>query len=257
MDNDCVLKELNNLIAESKTKIIPTKWYPEGVIGAHYMVDGDLYAGWHTRAITLLKMILPSDSDFLNRFAECKENYYGNAEKSRAVLESLVEYVNKGFVIIDQTRSNDASVELNRIFERFHRVVKQLRNRYESRTTLDVNDEYDVQDLFHALLKLYFDDIRPEEWTPSYAGKSARMDFLLKNEGIVIEIKKTRQGLADKEVGDQLIVDIDRYKTHPDCKKLICFVYDPEGRIGNSEGITNDLNEQHKGFVNVVIQPHD
>ena len=40
---------------------------------------------------------------------------------------------------------------------------------------------------------LYFDDIRAEEWTPSYAGKCARVDFLLKNEKIVIEVKKTRK----------------------------------------------------------------
>lgn len=28
------------------------------------------------------------------------------------------------------------------------------------------------------------------------------MDFLLKNEGVVIEVKKTRLGLTDKELGD-------------------------------------------------------
>ena len=33
-----------------------------------------------------------------------------------------------------------------------------LRERYDQRPTLDVNDEYDVQDLFHALLTLSFDD---------------------------------------------------------------------------------------------------
>ena len=54
--------------------------------------------------------------------------------------------------------------------------------------------------LLHALLLLCFDDIRAEEWTSSYAGKSARMDFLLKNEGVVIEVKKTRLGLTDKEL---------------------------------------------------------
>ena len=70
--------------------------------------------------------------------------------------------------------------------------------------------------LLHALLLLCFDDIRAEEWTSSYAGKSARMDFLLKNEGVVIEVKKTRLGLTDKELGDQLIIDVDRYKVHPD-----------------------------------------
>jgi hypothetical protein len=54
--------------------------------------------------------------------------------------------------------------------ERFHAVVRQMRKRHDSRSTLDVADEYDVQDLFHALLTIYFDDIRKEEWAPSYAG---------------------------------------------------------------------------------------
>ena len=56
--------------------------------------------------------------------------------------------------------------------------------------------------------QLHFDDIRPEEWTPSYAGSSARMDFLLKKEQIVLEIKKTRKGLVAKEAGEQLIVEL-------------------------------------------------
>ena len=38
--------------------------------------------------------------------------------------------------------------------------------------------------------------IRPEEWTPSYAGKSARMDFLLKGEGIVIGEPKNHRIIA-------------------------------------------------------------
>ena len=81
------------------------------------------------------------------------------------------------------------------------------------------------------------------------------MDFLLKEEGVVIEVKKTRQGLKDKEVGDQLIIDVERYQSHPDCKKLICFVYDPEGMIGNPEGFMNDLNGKHEGFAEVIIEP--
>ncbi len=52
-----------------------------------------------------------------------------------------------------------------RIAERLHLVVHELRQRREDRQTLDVADEYDVQDLVRALLRLYFDDIRPEEWT--------------------------------------------------------------------------------------------
>lgn len=137
------------------------------------------------------------------------------------------------------------------IANNFHNVVKQLRVRYGERNTLDVDDEYDVQDLLHALLKLYFDDIRSEEWTPSYAGGCKRMDFLLKKEKVVIEVKKTRKGLSDKEVGEQLIIDIGTYQAHPDCKTLICFVYDPEGRIGNPVGLESDLNKLSNGNLTV------
>jgi hypothetical protein len=142
------------------------------------------------------------------------------------------------------------------IFDRFHSVVVQLRKRYNSKPTLDVQDEYDVQDLLHCLLKLHFNDIRKEEWTPSYAGGSSRMDFLLKNEQLVVEVKMTRQGLTDKDLGKQLIEDKAKYKAHPDCKRLICFTYDPEGRITNPKGIQNDLNQEDEDFiVEIIIKP--
>lgn len=142
---------------------------------------------------------------------------------------------------------------LQRVFLKFHSIAKRLRDRHDNRNTLDVSDEYDVQDLLSALLVLYFDDIRPEEWTPSYAGQSARMDFLLKKEKIVVETKMTRRGLADKEIGNQLIVDIERYKEHPDCDTLVCFVYDPEGRIANSHALSGDLESQSREDLKIII----
>jgi hypothetical protein len=82
------------------------------------------------------------------------------------------------------------------------------------------------------------------------------MDFLLKPEQIIIEIKKTRKGLGAKEVGSQLIDDIERYQNHPDCKVLICFVYDPEGRIANPRGIESDLSRVKENLtVQVLIRP--
>ena len=151
-------------------------------------------------------------------------------------------------------RAENAFETLENILYRFHRVARQVRHRHDNRPTLNVEDEYDVQDLLHALLLLHFDDVRTEEWTPSYAGGASRMDFLLKNEQIVVEVKRSRPTLKAKEVGEQLIVDIERYHTHPDCKTLYCFVCDPEERIINPHGLEQDLSREPKGDEDLTIR---
>jgi hypothetical protein len=79
------------------------------------------------------------------------------------------------------------------------------------------------------------------------------MGFLLKAERVVVETKKTRKGLDAKELGDQLIIDIQRYQSHPDCKTLFCFVYDPEARIANPMGIESDLSKTYND-LDVIVQ---
>lgn len=158
--------------------------------------------------------------------------------------------------IVATSSSRNSLVMIEQICSRFNLVARQLRSRYNGRPTLEISDEYDVQDLLHTLLRLFFDDIRPEEVTPSYAGGSSRMDFLLRDESIVIEVKKTRNGLGAKEIGSQLIDDIARYKAHPSCSTLVCFVYDPEGFIINPIGLENDLNgAEGELSVKVIIMP--
>lgn len=171
-------------------------------------------------------------------------------ERNPRLFAETVSPVGKG---PDQRKLLDA---IDQIILRFHAVVTQLRSRHAERPTLDVNDEYDVQDLMHALLRLHFDDVRPEEWTPSYAGASSRTDFLLPSVDTFIEVKKTRPGLSAKTVGEQLIIDIARYKSHPQCRRLVCFVYDPDGRITNPVGLETDLSAgQHGIEVRVSILP--
>ena len=155
-----------------------------------------------------------------------------------------------------KTSAVDALALVEQLCARFHLVVRQIKARYDNRDTLNVNDEYDVQDLFHTLLHVYFDDIRREEWTPSYAGGSSRVDFLLKDEKIIVEVKKTRASLKAREVGDQLLIDMQRYRAHPDCKRLVCFVYDPEGWISNPRGLETDLERKDTDFqVKTIIVP--
>lgn len=190
----------------------------------------------------------------------CANEYVNNKDvhrKNQAILIDLLNFIESKNFEPPKNKYTSISTEgsldnLIRIISRFHLIVKQLRYRYNSRSTLDISDEYDVQDLLHSLLYLYFDDVRSEEWTPSYAGKCSRQDFLLKNEDIVVEVKKTRNGLSEKELGDQLIIDIARYKAHPNCKTLVCFVYDPDERILNPAGIEGDLTSQHDDLKVIV-----
>ncbi|HEV2495658.1 MAG TPA: hypothetical protein VG204_21575 [Terriglobia bacterium] len=145
---------------------------------------------------------------------------------------------------------------LEPVLRRFHVVARQLSRRRDDRTTLTIEDEYDVQDLLHAILRGLFDDVRPEEATPSYAGGSSRMDFLLKSEKTVVETKMASVKLRDKSIGEQLIIDIKRYQTHPDCRRLVCFVYDPNGDIKNPEGLEKDLSGKHGDLeVRVIVAP--
>jgi hypothetical protein len=184
--------------------------------------------------------------------------YIQGLEEAKAVLSSMVEELEEYAPSSGRSSApTESSMKrLERICEHFHAVTRQLRARHASRPTLEIEDEYDVQDLLHALLQVDFDDIRPEEWTPSYAGGASRIDFLLKREEAVIEVKKTRKGLEARQVGEQLIVDIARYAAHPGCKHLVCFIYDPEGRIGNPRGLETDLTRTDGApTVRVFIRP--
>lgn len=203
-------------------------------IKGHYHLDG---------VITSRSAKVPSNCD------SCGSPFpWTEAQKQNAVNAA-----------IKMEPSKEDQIELiKQICRKFPLFARQIQNRHSNRNTIEFNDEYDVQDALHAILKLHFKDIRPEEYVPSYAGGSSRMDFLLHDEEIAIEIKRTRQGLKDKEVGEQLIIDKERYKSHPKVKTLICFIYDPEHRIGNPPAIEKDLTKKDGELQTLaIISPND
>jgi hypothetical protein len=131
------------------------------------------------------------------------------------------------------------------IVQGLRRAMHPLTYRRKGADQLRFSNEYDVQDLLHALLRPWVQDVRPEEYTPSYAGRSTRMDFLLPAHELVIETKCVRDRQHAKNVGDELLLDIGHYAAHPECKKLWCVIYDPEHFLTNPEGL-RDLEGEHK-----------
>ena len=145
---------------------------------------------------------------------------------------------------------------LETIFRGLRRAMDPLANRRKGATSLSFSNEYDLQDLLHALLKPWISDIRPEEFTPSYAGSSTRMDFLLPKHATVIETKIVRDRRHGRSIGDELIIDIAHYRAHPNCDHLWCVVYDPYHHIGNDSALS-DLEDEHansKGKLNVKVR---
>jgi len=159
----------------------------------------------------------------------------------------------------EKSKNLDASTDTLDVIRnwcsRFNLVAKQLANRYDNRETLDINDENDVVDLLHALLKMDFKDIKIEEWQPKYAKKPSRV-FLLKKQGLIIEAKKTGAGVGEKELRNQLLVDIERYRRRRGFKTLFCFVYDPDGFIQRPVKLEDDLSHSDGKFeVEVFVGP--
>jgi hypothetical protein len=183
-----------------------------------------------------------------------KINYHNTArEKANSLLQAYIDEI-KSFWIDDvKSQNTDSASEIKLLCDKFHGVARQLQIRHSGRETINIKDEYDVQDLMSGLLKIYFSDIRQEEYTPSYAGGASRIDFLINDGKIALEIKKTRNTLTDKELGAELLIDIQRYRSHPNVKKLICFIYDPDGFIRNPNGLIEDLKVAGQALLTEVI----
>ncbi len=150
----------------------------------------------------------------------------------------------------------DPLESVRKICQRFHAVTRQLRLRKDYRATLEVEDDYDLQDLFCALLRVEFDEVGIEEWLPPYTEGAPRSAFLLCGGRIAVVVKKTRPGLTTKELVEQVTADSGHYGSRDKCTTLFCFIYDPEGRIGSPKQLETDLTSVSDRYtIDVLVAP--
>jgi hypothetical protein len=217
-----------------------------------------------TQACVLIERHAPPDSTYrtekdkaIKRIVVGAGNVrrnYTHLEEVDPILQALQEAYENGQIERPQESADSALARIERVLNRFHKVAQKLARRHGGKKPLKISDEYDVQDLLKALFAIDFDDVRPEEWTPSHAGSSGkRMDLLFKEHGIVVEVKKTRDTLRDKGIGEELLIDIAHYKEHPNCQTLVCFVYDPDQLITNPVGLKRDLEHHTTSALNVSV----
>lgn len=212
---------------------------------------------WQNTSLMLLQSMYPNHPQtfaFKKLIDEDKQQaFYATYQSQMGIL--------KAFSKLKPSSPNDidADLLLSHIFNNFSRFVHQLRRKRHNGRDCFISDEYDVQDLLHALLKLHFDDVRAEDWTPQNSGSNNRIDFLINDNQTAIEVKYAKDSHKDKQIGDELIIDIAKYSKHPNCKSLYCFVYDPDYCIGNPKGLENDLNNNSTDEfkVKVFVRPFE
>lgn len=180
------------------------------------------------------KSLPDNDVDFLRSEISDHDNYTAVTSSQNTVFPDSVEQL------------------LACLIGGIQRAMYPFKNRRHGKTTIDFSDEYDLQDLFHSLLRPWVSDIRPEEYTPSYAGSSNRVDFLLYDQKIVCELKYVRDASHARRLGDELIVDVAHYRKHPDCEILVAVIYDPVGLISNPDGLKSDIESNSQGLEVIV-----
>lgn len=229
-------------------------------------VNGTSFFSWRTSTVEALVECFGNESEFLSEFKRVTlgDPTVDLIENGMGILSAIVPMVKQNKIprkAVPESAMNprDAVDRVERLCTRFHRVAKKLSgNRRANREPLTVNDEYDVQFLLRALLELEFDDIRAECPTPIHAGQSCRLDFLLPREATIVETKMATKSHRDGKSGDEIILDIARYKeAHPDYKALICFIYDPEHNLENGSGLESDLAKHSVSSfeVHVFVRP--
>lgn len=169
----------------------------------------------------------------------------------------LEQYIEPFLPDVRSTGAKEQALSaVQEICEEFHSAARVLANRRRNRTALDIQDEYDVQDLLEALLRVRFRDVRPEEPNPSVAGQSTRVDFFLKQEGLIVESKMAKSNFRDADIGNDLILDVARYQVRSDYDTLVCFIYDPHFLVKNPTGLAADVEGQSSRLsIKVLFGP--
>ena len=63
----------------------------------------------------------------------------------------------------------------------------------------------------------------------------------------------TNDNLRDKKLGEELLIDIGKYSSHPNCKTLIIFIYDKKDLIVNKAGLIRDLENKRTSEMDVKV----
>ncbi|MFD2100644.1 hypothetical protein [Flagellimonas iocasae] len=147
---------------------------------------------------------------------------------------------------------------VNQVIKNFPEAIKKIKHRRKGKNNFEFKDEYDVQDILYVMLKPLFPMLKEEDPIPKVGASSTRIDLILREKGVLIEVKMIKENDTDEaKFIKQLKEDIQSYHICQWMKTLICFVYDPFDKTKDRNNFY-DLNGQQtingKNFdVEVIV----
>jgi hypothetical protein len=146
-----LIPQVDQLISQATDVLKTHRPHPPNVVGFPTL-DSGAFTKWQTQTLRFLERNLGPTDVYTQRFrTDVKDGFTSSVQNGIGILSAVKED------LASETAGNrpepkpNPLTEVEKICERFHIVARQLRSRHEGRPTLSISDEYDVQDLAHAL----------------------------------------------------------------------------------------------------------
>lgn len=110
----------------------------------------------------------------------------------------------------------------------FPALVGYANSRRPKGVVLEINSEFDVQDLLYFSLKPLFSDLVYEQPTEKGSAGYSVGDFSIPSLKLILEAKFVGEKAHVKARADEIHEDIWKYATQTDCESIVFFVYDPK-----------------------------
>ncbi|MCK4819046.1 hypothetical protein KA005_24950, partial [bacterium] len=137
----------------------------------------------------------------------------------------------------------------NNVFSLLFNYLREAVIEFEKRREIKFVNEPQLQDFIYSVLRALFASVEFEDPTEKICEKSNRLDFVLKDHNIIIEVKYVRDKAHGKKISEELSADYLRYKQSPYGKTIINYIYDPNNNIANhslyKKGLKKILPDAH------------
>lgn len=176
-----------------------------------------------------------------NEWAEADQEYCPAAFYGGELEALLTGSETERYEFFEDSHKGSRLYLLDELVEGVPESATILQDRRGDRPDFEIACEQDFQDLFFALIKPTFPTALSEEPIPQHATKSKKIDFVIPEISLAIELKYVRNERHSKELSDELKVDIESYPKHPDCTRMKAIVWDEERLISDRSNFEGDL----------------